>query len=169
MTFGKWNSGGSLIWADGDILLAANLNDSAGIPMVPIGGVVSWMKNMTGVPNLPSAWQECNGTAISDADSPLSGTTAKTPNLNGSCYFLMGSTVSEVMGGTNNHNHQWMQTPGGQFGTWFGAEDWDATSFDRAGTANQTPAITGSAYTSLVGTGSGLPPFYTTIYIMRIK
>ncbi|MCP4133085.1 MAG: hypothetical protein GY754_19115 [bacterium] len=60
--------------------------------IVPIGAIIAWDKNLTGVPSLPENFMECNGSVISDTDSPLNGQTL--PNLNGDRLFLRGSSVS---------------------------------------------------------------------------
>lgn len=57
-------------------------------------------------PRLQANWKECDGTAISDADSPFNG--QNLPDLNGSDNFLYGASSS---GGTKtqdflpSHNH----------------------------------------------------------------
>lgn len=61
----------------------------------PIGSIVAWHKDLSGVPSLPDNWAECNGQTLSDSESPLNGQTL--PDLNGDERFLRGSSVS----GTN--------------------------------------------------------------------
>ncbi len=48
---------------------------------VPRGSIIAWHKSLTGTPNLPDGWVECNGQTISDAASVYNGQTV--PNLNG--------------------------------------------------------------------------------------
>jgi microcystin-dependent protein len=55
--------------------------------LVPIGGVVAFFK-FTGW-FLPSNFKECNGTVVSDVDSPMNGQTV--PNLNGQAATIEGS------------------------------------------------------------------------------
>jgi len=50
---------------------------------VPVGGIVAWHQNLTGVPALPGSgeWVKCDGQTLADAASPLNGQVI--PNLNG--------------------------------------------------------------------------------------
>src|SRR6185436_13167947 len=79
---------------------------ASGISM-PIGGVCAWMKNLSGVPALPSEYVECNGQVLSDPTSPLNGVTI--PNLNGESggpkRFLRGASASGGTGGAEEHSH----------------------------------------------------------------
>ena len=68
----------------------------------PIGSIVAWHKNLTGVPALPPEWLECNGQTVSDAGSPLNGQVV--PDLNsvvpmyaGGGRFLRGGTSSGIL------------------------------------------------------------------------
>ena len=63
---------------------------------VPVGAILAWAKNLTGVPALPAGFAECDGSVISDGDSPMDGQTL--PDLNGS-EFLRGNTTSGGTGG----------------------------------------------------------------------
>ena len=91
----------------GDVLmsndaLGTGIWSNAGFGMVPIGSIVAWHGNMTGVPGLPAGWVECNGQTIFDANSPMNGIVV--PNLNGGTTsesgdasrgrFLRGNTTS---------------------------------------------------------------------------
>ncbi|MCP4136549.1 MAG: hypothetical protein GY754_36605 [bacterium] len=67
--------------------------------VVPVGTIMAWHKNLGGMPSLPDNFVECDGTQISDSDSPLNG--EYTPNLNNAAQsyheggvFLRGSTTS---------------------------------------------------------------------------
>jgi len=79
--------------------------------VVPIGGVVAWLKSFTYVPTLSTQgrdeWVEVNGAAISDVQSPLNGQTL--PDLNGTgdsdSKFLRGMDTSGSTGGTAQHYH----------------------------------------------------------------
>ncbi|MCX6353920.1 MAG: hypothetical protein NTZ78_03310 [Candidatus Aureabacteria bacterium] len=65
---------------------------------VPIGTILAWHKDLTGVPALPSGWLECNGQTVADAASPINGQVL--PNLNSAPsgteggYFLRGKGAS---------------------------------------------------------------------------
>ncbi|HNH11322.1 MAG TPA: hypothetical protein PK683_22675, partial [Leptospiraceae bacterium] len=72
-----------------------NINDP------PIGSIVAWHENLSGVPSLPSGWVRCNGQTLSDSLSPLNGQVI--PNLNtpknawnSKGSFLRGSATSGV-------------------------------------------------------------------------
>jgi hypothetical protein len=72
---------------------------------IPIGGIIWWYKNLTGVPALPSGWVECNGQVLDDSESLLNGQTI--PNINGSGYFIRGSATAGItqLSQTKSHNH----------------------------------------------------------------
>ena len=88
MAFGNWNSSGELTKVDGEILSKDDYNDDIDETTPPIGAIIAWAKSFTGVPaTLPSGWVECDGSVLSDTDSPLDGETL--PDLNsGSKRFL---------------------------------------------------------------------------------
>jgi hypothetical protein len=125
--------------------------------LVPIGGVIPWLKSLTvktGAPalTLSPEFVECNGQTLHDPQSLWDGKVI--PDLNGITgsfvkRFLRGSSTSGTTGGTEAHTHTIGQTTpapctcGGCCG-----------SFDTAGT-------TGSAAT--------LPSYYEVVWVMRIK
>ncbi len=119
----------------------------------PIGSVIPWLKTLTGTPSLPDGWVECDGSTISDADSPYDGVTI--PDLNGDNRFLRGSSTSGSTGGNDtvdlSHTHSLSTTVG------------------FTGTGAQyvlTSTTTGSAGSA---TQDILPTYYEVVYIMRIK
>ena len=74
-----------------------------GTGIVPIGGVVAWCKTLvagTTASALIPNYLECDGSLISDGDSPLDGVTL--PNLNNPNKFLRGSTTSGTAGGSDS-------------------------------------------------------------------
>mgnify|MGYP001564453714 CR=1 FL=1 len=114
----------------------------------PIGSIIAWAKNLTGVPALPTNYVECNGQTLSDSGSPLSGQVI--PNLNasggGTKRYLRGSTTSGATGGFESLSNSSFSTgPAGGF-------------FYDAG-----PTYSG------VPTGDTLSPFYEIVWIMRVK
>jgi hypothetical protein len=127
----------SIIWND------------VGIGIVPIGGVVAWLKTLTGCPALLPNWVECNGQVLSDGESPFN--TQTIPNLNnsggGGAYgFLRGSTTSGTTGG-GSHNHGWPSTKKtNDIGYW--------------------PCCLGGQNSNAAAT---LPLYYEVVWIMRIK
>jgi len=122
---------------------------------VPIGGIISWAKTLTGVPALPNSYLECDGAVISDADSPLNGETL--PNLNGATdatkKFLRGNTTSGSTGGSATHGHS-------------SGTGSSTIAFDTYGT---TQEVATSAHTHTISTESNLPVCYEVVFIMRIK
>lgn len=86
--------------------IAQNIVDNADTTgIVPIGGIIPWHKDLSGVPALPSNFLELNGQTVNDADSPLDGVTL--PNWNGDGRFLRGSGTSgtEQAADPGNHDH----------------------------------------------------------------
>jgi hypothetical protein len=67
---------------------------------VPIGTILPWAKSFTGVPALPAGFLECDGSAISDASSPMDGETL--PDLNGNNSFVRGNSTSGGTGGSDS-------------------------------------------------------------------
>ena len=74
---------------------------------VPIGGVIAWLKSLTGCPALPTEYAECNGQIETDVASPFYGVTY--PDANGALdsipKFLRGNTTSGGTGGSVDHTH----------------------------------------------------------------
>jgi len=145
MTFGRWTTSGTLDWVPGEVLYAAELNETLEDTMPPIGSIIAWNKNYSGsVPSINSGWLECDGSVISDADSPFNGDTM--PDLNSNKYFLSGSVGSGGTGGASEHYHTM--------------------------TYNARNAEQGGGYalrTTQTSSELHLPPFYTVIWMMRIK
>lgn len=162
-------------------LYGADLNDTfneASFGNVPIGSIIPWNKDMTGVPSLPDNWVECDGSTISNSNSPMDGQTL--PNLNGDNRFLRGDTTSGGTGGTNEqHNHKWNEDS--DYGT---SKDPSRTnhlesnsnqtaetySYDSSGnkiklSANDNDYRTGNYWTS---NEESQPAYYNVVFIMRI-
>lgn len=72
-----------------------------------VGTVISTINHMSGFETPDECWQECNGSTITDPDSPLHG--QSTPSLNGTTdankRFLCGGTSSGSTGGSVSHGH----------------------------------------------------------------
>lgn len=69
----------------------------------PIGTVMWWHKDLSGVPALPENWAECNGQTVSDPDSPLNGVAL--PDINGDNRFIRGSSTSGTLQDDQNKSH----------------------------------------------------------------
>lgn len=120
----------------------------------PIGTIISWAKSITGVPTIPDGYLECDGSTISDADSPMNGQAV--PNLNGNSdatsLFLRGSTASGGTGGevtTGTHTHVMNNvnhiSDGPDTSVWY------------------------SGLSTASGSHSNIPSYYEVVFIMRIK
>lgn len=118
--------------------------------LLPIGSIIPWAKNISGVPSLPEYYAECNGQTINDTDSPLNGQTL--PNLNTN-KFLRGNTTSGGTGGSATHNHT--TGSGGGNGHFKGTGGSPTGSF--------------SSHTHSVSSANNEPPYYDVVFIMRIK
>ena len=127
-----------------------NANDvKAVIP--PLGAVMPWLKTLTGTPSLPDGWVECDGSTISDTDSPYDGVTI--PDLNGNNYFLRGNSTS---GGTGGASSVTSSTP-------------SAASFADDYVPAGGATFNKSKYGDHTHSVSTLPPYYDMVWIMRIK
>ena len=121
---------------------------SAGsVGVVPIGGLVAWLKSFPNTPSLPSGFIECNGQLLTDPNSPYEGQTI--PNLNGASAgtqrFLRGATTSGTTGGSETHTH----------------------TLDSIGSSPSTgPYSIGELTTNSTST---LPSYYEVVWIMRVK
>jgi len=116
------------------------IRQEAGTGVVPIGSIVPWCKTLAGVPQtLASNWKECDGTAITDSESPMVGQNA--PALNNNNYFVRANTTSGGTGGSSSHSH------------------------NLSGGAQ----VQGAAhiYAASTNSKSHIPPYYDVVWIMR--
>lgn len=120
--------------------------DYAGWGAVPVGGIIPWAKNIAATAlTLPEEFALCDGSAVSDTDSPFNG--QNTPNLNSGNKFLRGATSSGGTGGSATHSHN-IPTRSICAGTLDFVNVAEITSTDSA---------------------SSLPPYYEVVWIIRIK
>ena len=121
-------------------------------PITPIGAVIAWLKSFTNTPTLPDGYVECSGQTLSDADSVYNGQVI--PDLNGG-VFLEGRTTTGSTGGaaTMAHTHP-MRT---------GRDNIPTTGGTAWGQNSEQPDTFGASNTE------NRPPFYTVVWIMRIK
>lgn len=126
--------------------------------VVPVGTVMPWLKSLTGTPSLPATWAECDGSVVSDANSPYDGVTL--PNLNGASAgtkrFLRGSATSGTTGGTETHTHA-------------GTTSTPSATKIAADTVGDTYALSNHTHTFTTGTTATLPSYYEVVYIIKIK
>ena len=120
---------------------ANDTNDAIIDRVCPIGGIIAWAKTLTNVPALPasSGFVECDGSVISDSDSPMNGETL--PDLNGDNRFMRGNTTSGDVGGE------------------------DTSTYVGEVVSNQSADV--SVYGS--GATENRPVFYNIVWLMRIK
>lgn len=153
MTFGKWNNTGSLTWANGSPVLNTDLTDSM-YAAPPIGTIMPWYKFMTGVPaTLPEGWKECDGTQVSDADSPMNG--VNVPDLVNTGRLIRGGDTANSTGGGTTHTH-----------TCSGPYD-DDTQDIIEGTVNTRAAY--DYHSHSINSATAYPQNVTVSWIMRIK
>lgn len=120
------------------------------VGVVPVGGVVAWLKSFPNTPSLLGNFVECNGQVLTDANSPFNGQTI--PNLNGEHRFLRGATTSGTTGGSETHTHT--------IGNTMQADAYEGES--------NSPWGQPSGYGSTEAT-STLPTYYEVVWIMRVK
>jgi len=122
--------------------------NDVGIGIVPIGSVVAWLKNITGIPPLLPSFVQCDGQTLSDGDSPLNGQVI--PDLNGSSdatrRFLRGNDTAGGSGGSDTHTHTVVNSMGA----------------DTFGPDNAVAAQTTSS-------ASSFPPYWDVVWIIRVK
>lgn len=126
------------------------LTTAAQRQLVPVGTVFAWLKSYTNTPSLPDGWAECDGSAVSDTDSPYNG--QNLPDLNsGTQRFLRGSTTSGTTGGSDAHTHT-------------------VTPATHAPLMGGGPARnTGENSQVTTGGASALPNYYEVVWIIKIK
>lgn len=87
---------------NGEIADADDVNDLfTNTVNVPIGGVIAWFSNISGVPDLPDNWVPCDGQTLDNDQSPIDGQTI--PDLNGDNKFLRGNSTAGGEGGSATH------------------------------------------------------------------
>lgn len=137
--------------------------ESRSIGDVPIGGIVSWAKTLSGVPNLAEGWVECNGQVLSDGLSSLNGITI--PDLNGDNRFLRGNSTSGGVGGdeamahTHGINIQSAAAVGGST-VQSGADDIRELN-------QHTHEVNGTS--NGASNEENRPPFYDVVWVMRVR
>jgi hypothetical protein len=118
---------------------------SGGVGVVPVGGVVAWLKSFPHTPALTDNFVECNGQTLNDANSIYDGQTI--PNLNGEHRFLQGDLTSGTTGGSLD------KSTGGPSSTDGGLPD-----------PHQLASTTHTHSIDDIR-----PPYYAVVWIMRVK
>lgn len=149
-----FNKTNSTQWNDADGTKQAvkhnDLNDTIGDTTPPIGTIMAWLADFAGTPaTLPDGWVLCDGSVLSDSDSPLNGQTI--PDINGNQQFIRGvSGATGGTGGSETHTHS--QDTYSVRGSGGGVFD----RFSTGGTKTTT-------------SGNHVPEYYAVVYIMRVK
>lgn len=133
---------------------------------VPVGEMVPIMTNIPGVVINPKIWQECDGSEITDADSPLHslpGSPRFTPNMTDRYVKFPSIGLVGLTGGQNfrtdlGHSH------GGRTGS-TGYGDNNDTDSDHFGSTDHYHTIA----TDLNAPVNCEPPYYTVKFFMRIQ
>lgn len=134
---------------------------------VPVGGVLAWLKTLTGTPSIPLGYVECSGQVLNDPESVYDGATI--PDLNGNNNFLRGNATSGGTGGESTHTLTTAEMPAhthtGDGGTWFAMYDGNAwESGNGIGSYDHTTASAGGG-----GAHENKPPYYNVVWIIRVK
>ena len=132
----------------GDKLDAATINGL----MAPIGTIIGWAKNFTGVPSIPDGWVRCEGQVLSDSESIFDGQTM--PDLNVTSRFLRGNSTSDT---TEGAIHTHTGTTGGP----------SATSICASGAVSRASFTHTHSFTT--DHADQIPPYYNVVFIIRIK
>ena len=159
MAFFNWLNG-ILKTQNGVSITAANLNGSIQNTVAPIGSIAAFLKSFTGAPSEPAGWVECNGQTLSDADSPLNGQVI--PNLNNSGgasanYYLRGATSSGATGGSTTNSH---------------TETINTSTFWTGANSDSAAQCSGEHHHTITYTTDTVnqePPYYSVVWLMRIK
>jgi len=143
---------------DSDFYTKTSVNDL----LLPVGSIVGWPKSLSGTPQtLPGSWIECDGSTISDAESPFNGFAV--PALN-SGRFLRGASTSGSVGGSTSstHTHS-LKTDGGNWLALAGS--------NTAGMGNMNKTTDSGVKSQELNSASisTLPPYYEVVWIIRIK
>ena len=148
--------------SDGDVLHYYHL--------VPIGAVVSWLKNYTNTPSLPEGWVECNGQTLSDSESPYDGQTI--PDLNSNNRFLRGNSSSGGTGGESTHTLTISEIPSHRHNITTSSDSSNNATGYIQGCDDQSGTNTSSNQMGTTGGGEAhenKPPYYDVVWIIRIK
>lgn len=120
-------------------------------------------------PTLPDGWIECDGSVLSDSDSPYNGATI--PDLNGDNKFLRSSDTSGTTGGSETHSHSTnigFQTSNNEL-TWANRSGASFVPYQRLNSITPAATSAGAADSIETQTYSTLPTYYEVVKIMRIK
>jgi hypothetical protein len=135
---------------------------------MPIGVILPWHKNMTGVGALPEGWLECNGQTISDADSPMNGQAV--PNLNdqvyagGRGYYIRGGSTS---GNTNASTY--FSGNANKYNFSYTGSNYYGINYGRVLSSENGTTSNFSSSSNNLGLGYFQVAAMTVVYIMKVK
>ncbi len=150
----------------------------------PLGAIEAWHKDLVsgGMPT-PAGWIVCDGTNVSDSESPFNG--LATPNLNNANFIKGGSSSSPTQIGSNmpththsipDHMHLIADASGTTTMTAVAARGPTAGAFGsgyHTGSARNTNGLSlppsGSPDTGTNGTANNYPAHMVMVWIIRIK
>ena len=121
--------------------------------------------------SLDEDFVECNGQILNNVESPLHGVTM--PNLNGNGYFLRAGNISGYTGGSENHNHRWFKW--GSYDYQYSYDENGSTEIDMindivgVGGSSDPWNIRGQEGDLYTENTSTLPPYYSTVKIIKVK
>jgi hypothetical protein len=152
----------------------------------PIGGIIAWAKTLTGVPNLPFGYVQCDGQTLSDSNSLLNGQVIT--DLNGNNYFLRGNSTSGGTGGASSvtltgaqtglsvhshnisdptHNHAY--THGDTLTRLSGATSTGGIGTQTTGSNTTGVTIGNTGAVDAISAHENQPAYYDVVWIMRVK
>lgn len=147
---GEWLTSGELDYTDNQVGTASTFNQVISRSIFPIGTVIWWEKDKTGVPPLNECWVECTGGTVTASTSPMSG--SDIPDMTSTRRFLRGATASGNSGGSTTHSHG--ASDGGS--PVYGIENYAQTSYAQA------------YHTHTLNSATNLPPYYGLVPIMFV-
>ncbi|MCP4150660.1 MAG: hypothetical protein GY757_23135 [bacterium] len=140
--------------------------------VVPVGTIVAWDKSFGGVPALGDKFAECDGSEVSDVDSPLKGQIL--PDLNGEGRFLRGASTSGTFQNDQmqNHRHDVAVFYRTQHRVFEYSKAYQSSGWQTNHANNSTKPTTGVIGARIPGAGDTVetrPINMSVVWIMRIK
>lgn len=135
--------------------------------IVPIGGIIAWAKTIAGVPALPSNFMECDGSAVSDADSPING--QNVPDLNTTQRFLRGASSSGGTGGSDTHTLTTAELPSHAHPVYSQNLVSPGGSGSAVGMTSSPGLSLSSGFTGSGSAHNNMPTYYEVVWIIRFK
>jgi hypothetical protein len=135
---------------------------------MPIGVILPWHKNMTGVGALPEGWLECNGQTISDADSPMNGQAV--PDLNNQVYA--GGRGYYIRGGSTSGNVNASTYLGGNANKYnfsYSGSNYYGVNYGRVADSENGSTNNYNASSNNLGLGYFQVAAMTVVHIMKVK